>query len=113
MKKNNIIQSFIIFLIGIVLISTSISCTVNSQLSNKTTQKIVVYTHCASQEASSDILNSIDKNSDQLKKKGIFVILDYKKNLCGYLLIDRTKTKKITGVLTDFDLSQEVDNFYK
>jgi len=38
--------------------------------------------------------------------------MDDKKKLCGYLLVNGTKTKKITGALTDIELLQEVNKFF-
>ena len=106
-------KTLVIITVGFFFISNLISCTTNSQLVNKTERKIIVYTQCSSQEVSSDILYSIDKIKDQLKEKKISVMMNHKKNQCGYLLIDGTQKREITGALTDVDLSQEIDYFYK
>ena len=111
MKTNN--KVLVIVIIGFLFISNLISCTTNSQVVNKTERKIIVYIQCSSQEVSSDILYSIESIKDQLKEKKISIMMDNKKNQCGYFLINGAQTRRISSALTDVDLSQEIDLFYK
>ncbi len=115
MKTNNKTQSLVIWIliIGLFLIYNLISCTVNSRLANNVERKIIIFTQCSSQEASSDIIYSINNLKDRLENKRISVITDHQKKQCGYLLVDGTKAKKITGALTDFELSEEIESFFK
>jgi hypothetical protein len=111
MKTKNKIGVFLI--IGFFFMNNLISCTTSYQLVNKTKREIIVYAQCSSQEVSSDILYSIYKIKDLLKEKKISVVMNHKKNQCGFLLIDGTQKRKITGAITDVDLSLEIERFYK
>ena len=91
---------------------TSISCINRTESVNDKGREIVVYSKCSSEEASSDLLLSINEIKDQLSKKSISVKIDDKKRLCGYLLGNETKAKKVTGALTDIEMLQEVNRFF-
>lgn len=110
MKIKNKIQHLVL---AISLIIISISCASRTELADSKKREIDVYSKCSSEEASADILYSVNEIKEQLTKKGIVVKIDDKKKLCGYLLVNGTKTKKITGALTDSELLQEVNKFFK
>lgn len=113
MKSNSKTQPIIALLTGLTLMIALISCVNKTQPANKEKREIVGYSKCSSGEASSDILYSINEIKQELTKKGISVKMDDKKKLCGYLLVNGTKTKTITGALTDLELLQEVNKFFK
>ncbi len=110
MRINNKIQHLVL---AISLITISVSCVSRTESADSKKREIEVYFKCSSEEASSDILYSVDEIKDQLIKKGIVIKVDDKRKLCGYLLVNGTKTKKITGALTDIELLQEVNKFFK
>jgi len=99
--------------LAISLIAISMSCVSRTESADNKKWEIVVYSQCSSEEASSDILYSVNELKEQLTKKSISVKMDDKKKLCGYLLVNGPKTKKIIGALTDVELLQEVNNFFK
>lgn len=109
MSISNNLKLAAAFIVGLILMA----CVNSTQPSNKVKREVVVYSKCSSVEASSDILYSINEIKDQLKKKSISVREDSAKKLCGYLLVNGTKTKTITGALTDLELLQEIDKFFK
>ena len=113
MKKNSKKQEIIGLFIGVICMIFFMSCLDQAQTSDKEKREVVVYSKCSSQEASSDILYSVSEIKEQLVKKNISIKTDNKKKSCGYLLVNGTKTKKITGALTDVELLQEVNKFFK
>ena len=110
MRIKNKIQHIVL---AISLITISISCVSKTESADKKKRKIEVYSQCSSEEASADILYSVSEINEQLIKKGIVIKANEKKKLCGYLLVDGNKTKKISGALTDIELLQEVNKFFK
>lgn len=110
MRIKNKIQ-YLIFAISFIVIS--MSCISRTESADSKKREIEVYSQCSPEEASADILYSVNEIKEQLTKKGIVVKIDDKKKLCGYLLVNGTKTKKITGALTDIELLQEVNKFFK
>jgi len=112
MKINNKVQPLTLAM-GLLIMVLSMSCINKTQSGDNKKREVVVYSQCSSEEASSDILYSVNEIKEQLIKKSISVKMDDKKNLCGYLFVNGTKTKKITGALTDIELLQEVNKFFK
>lgn len=111
-NKNNLkLRSLVVVFLGLVVI-LSFCCTNKVQSKNNSKREIIVYSHCFSGDASSDILYSIDQIKDHLTKKHVQVKIDKQKKKCGYLFINGNKTKIITSSLTDIDLLQEVNKFY-
>lgn len=110
MRIKNKIQHLVL---AISLIIISISCVSRTESADTKKRQIEVYSQCSSEEASADILYSVNEIKEQLTEKGIVINADDKKKLCGYLLVNGTKTKKITGALTDIELLQEVNKFFK
>jgi hypothetical protein len=110
MVSNSRIQSL---LVAIWILGLFVSCASHTQLNTHKIQEIVVYSQCSSEEVSSDILNSIDGIKEQLTKKGIVVKEDHQGKWCGYLLVNGSEIKKITGVLTDVELLQEINTHFK
>ena len=113
MKINSKTRPIIALVTGLIFIIALISCVNQTQPASKAKREVVVYSNCSSGEASSDILYSVNEIKEQLTKKGISVKTDNKKKLCGYLLVNGTKTKTITEALTDLELLQEVNKFFK
>ena len=99
--------------LAVSLIIISISCVEKTESADKNKRKIEVYSHCSSEETSDDVLYSVSEIKEQLIKKGIVIRVDEKKKLCGYLLIDGIRKKKISGAFTDIELLQEVNKFFK
>jgi hypothetical protein len=75
-------------------------------------RRTIIYPRCASNEASADILYSINQIKEHLNNKHISVHINNERRLCGYLLINGSKRKMISSVLTDMDLLEEVDKFF-
>src|SRR5690606_23155631 len=98
---------------GLLIMVLPMSCINKTQSENNEKREVIVYSQCSSEEASSDILYSFNEIKEQLTKKSISIKMDDKKKLCGYLLVSGTKTKKIAGALTDIELLQEVNKFFK
>lgn len=90
----------------------SVCRTSKGQAKNSIKKQIIAYSRCSTEDASSDILYSINQIKGQLSKKKIVVKIDKQKKRCGYLFINGTKRKMISSSLTDTDLLQEVNNFY-
>jgi len=93
-----------------MITATTINAT---QFVHKKNRSLVVYSQCTSGEATSDILASVDGIKASLTKKGIKLKIDNKKLICGYLLVNGAKTRKISGALTDIELQEEIDRFFK
>jgi hypothetical protein len=113
MKINSTLRTIVALVTGLTFMIVLMSCVNQTQPVSKEKREIVVYSKCSSGHAFSDILYSVNEIKEQLRKKGISVKTDNNMKLCGYLLVNGTKTKTITGALTDFDLLQEVNNFFK
>lgn len=113
MKINSKKQGIIVLFTGLICMIFFMSCLNQTQTSDKEKREVVVYSKCSSNEASSDILYSVNEIKEQLVKKDIFIKMSDKKKSCGYLLVNGPKTKEIKGALTDIELLQEVNKFFK
>lgn len=113
MKIYSRLRPIVAIVTGLTFMISLISCVNQTQPASKEKREVVVYSKCSSGQASSDILYSVNEIKEQLRKKGISLKTDNNKKLCGYLLVNSTKTKTITGALTDFELLEEVNNFFK
>ena len=73
-------------------------------------KEIVVHFCSDNTEAKSDILRSLDLNSEYLKTNGI----SYKKdeNKCGFTFIYGNKEEFVEGSMTDIDLRMKIKSFY-
>jgi hypothetical protein len=93
-------------------IALFMSCVSRTELAENERREVVVYSHCSTEEASSDVQYSVNELREQLTKKRIAVKRDDKKKLCGYLLVKGPKTKKLRGALTDVELLQKINTFF-
>lgn len=112
MKIINTIKPTVALVIWLTFMIILISCVIQTHKVSKEKREVVVYSKCSSRQASADILYSVNEIKEQLRKKGISVKMDSNKKLCGYLLVNGTKNKIITGALTDLELLQEVNIFF-
>ena len=73
---------------------------------------ITVYNSCSDAEATLELMRSVDKNKEYLKKNGIDVHVS-SDTRCGYLLKRRNEQKFIEGAMTDIDLLMEAEKFFR
>ncbi len=76
-------------------------------------KKIVYLTGCRDAEITSDIETSIEGITDFLKKNEIKLVKQRNSRKCGYILIMNTKKKFIESALTDVDLIEMSEEFFK
>jgi len=73
---------------------------------------VYYYQNCGNVESNADLLNSIEKVEELLKKANITVkkgIGDYD---CGYKLVMSDKEKFVEGAMTDIDLILLAEEFF-
>ncbi len=99
--------------LALCLMFTFVTCGTSARIENISRRLVIAYSRCSSEEASSDILTSVDEIEASLTKKHISLKIDVKEKTCGYLLINGADTKKISGALTDVELLQSINDFFK
>ena len=100
-------------ILGSLIGIASTSCINKTEVSTKHKRELVALSRCSSEESSDDILYSANQIKNQLSKLDIYLRVDEKKKMCGYILVDGKRTKTIKGALTDLELLEEVDRFFK
>lgn len=98
--------------IMVVLIVIMSACE-NKPTSSGRIKEIVVRSNCSSDEIVNDLEYSVNQIKDKLTNKQIKVTYDTISKDCGYLFVDGERKKIISTVLTDLELTMEVDKFYK
>lgn len=110
--KNSKVQPLVLAT-KLLIIAICMSCINKTHSEDNKKREVVVYSKCSSEEASSDILYSVNVIKEQLTKKSISVKMDDEKKICGYLFVNGTKKKKISVVLTDIELLEKVNKFFE
>lgn len=110
MKNQN--SNVLFKLIVIVMITIMLGC-VNNAVRTEQAKEIVIHSRCSSDEIVNDLEYSVNQIKDKLASKHIIVKNDTLSNDCGYMFVYGEKKKQISTVLTDLELSEEVDKFYK
>ncbi len=100
----------IVIILAIVLLTTFCQSNNKNIEINRT---ITILKGCSDIEVLSDLNYSVTNIKKYLEKNKIEIILDEKTDECGYLLVSKDRSKKISSVLTDVDLLEEVKSFYK
>lgn len=110
-RLNNNLVEFKGLLTIISIILSSVCC--NGNILSNEKKEIIVFLKCSSNEESNDLVYSISQIKEELAKNNISVKMDSTQNKCGYIFIYGKKNKKITSVLTDLELLEEMDKFFK
>jgi len=113
MNRKIKLYSLMVILLATLVGIASISCINKSEVSTKQKRELLAYSRCSSEEISSDILYSVDQIKKQLSKRNIYLKVDAKKRMCGYMLVNGKRTRTIKGALTDIELLEEVNKFFK
>ncbi len=75
-------------------------------------RSVTILLGCNDVEVTSDLKYSVENISAYLKQNKIKLVVDEKKNGCGYLLKDGDRINKIESALTDLDLIGELKSFF-
>lgn len=111
-SPNNKLFDFKSLLIIVVITLTSVCCISNTSPSEKK-KEITVYLNCSSNETAIDLEYSINQIKDKLSKNHISIKIDSIQKKCGYMLVYGKKKKTINSAMTDLELIDEVNTFFK
>jgi len=84
-----------------------------AELSKQKLGQIILMDACEEDEAKEDLYHSVESLKEVLEKNRIEIIYEKSSRKCGYLLKNDIATKALKGAMTDSDLYDEIQEFFK